>query len=110
MPIKDRVISEPALERKLPPPAPYMLNGLCSDCAIEPVFAGDGDLKICPKCHGLLWHRDYVIARAQELAARREFERVRLHELRRVKLEQKLRAKLGAKLGRHFDGRDHRWF
>src|SRR5215475_2417048 len=73
MPVKDRkgeLQGFNELVRRLPPPAPYMLSGLCSDCGVEPIIAGDGDLKVCPKCHALLWHRDYVTeARRLKLAA-----------------------------------------
>jgi hypothetical protein len=43
------------------PPAPYLTGkGCCSDCKVEHVLAGGGDLKICPQCHALLWHTDWA--------------------------------------------------
>ena len=46
--------------RPVIPPAPYLTSrGACSDCHVPAIIAGDGDLKICPRCYGLLWHRDY---------------------------------------------------
>lgn len=55
------------LEHKPPPytrpyvaPAPTLTqHGRCSDCNVTAVEAGAGDLKVCPVCHGLLWHRDW---------------------------------------------------
>ena len=43
------------------PPAPHLTSrGICSDCRVPAVLAGNGDLKVCPRCHALLWHRDYM--------------------------------------------------
>jgi len=60
------------------PPAPELRFGLCTDCRIPPIVAGDGDLKVCPRCHALLWRKDYSSAQHQKrleaakLAAERE--------------------------------------
>jgi hypothetical protein len=108
MPIKDRALVEPAMERKLPPPAPYLINGVCSDCAVEPIICADGSMQACPKCYGVLWHRDHS---AEERAAREHMKEVmkeRAMVARRANQEAKLRAKLGAHVWLGFDGRDHR--
>jgi hypothetical protein len=102
MPIKDRAVVEPALARKLPPPAPFMANGLCSDCVVEPVIAGEGDLKVCPKCHAVLWSRyssDELRQRKAELLAA---AKARETERRAAQKAMRLAAQLS------FDGRDHR--
>lgn len=79
--------------RGLPPPAPYLKNGLCSDCEVEAVVAGEGDMKVCPKCHAVLWHRDY----SQELRRERlERASARLDMLRKSKAEMKARAAAGS--------------
>ena len=41
----------------LPAPAPHLTkDGCCSDCSVQAVLAGGGELKVCPQCHALLWH------------------------------------------------------
>ena len=92
--------------RIIPPPAAFMVNGLCSDCGIEPIICADGDMKACPKCFSVLWHRDYAAIQRQAVLQRREFERVRIEELRKAKAEMKARARIKVA---EFDGRDHRY-
>jgi len=85
MPVKDRKIELKGFDelvRKLPPPAPYMMSGMCSDCGIEAIICGDGDMKVCPKCAALLWHRDYGAEVLQRRAAR-------LEELKRMEAERR---------------------
>jgi len=66
---------------RLVPPAPELRFGLCTDCRVPPVIAGDGDLKVCPRCYAVLWHKDYTgeerrrRLEAQKLAAEREAQR-----------------------------------
>ena len=96
MPIKDRAVVEPSMQRELPPPAPYLRMGLCSDCSAEPILCGDGELKVCPKCHSLLWHRDYGDDLRRKREESKERERIRLEMLRRSKAEMKARARLGS--------------
>jgi len=56
------------------PPAPHMTSrGACSDCQIPAIIAGDGDMKICPRCYALLWRRDYS---AEERLKRQEATRI----------------------------------
>jgi hypothetical protein len=44
----------------LPPPAPLLTkDGCCSDCSVQAMLAGGGELKVCPQCHALLWHVDW---------------------------------------------------
>jgi len=52
----------PAPIYKRPVPfAPHLTSrGACSDCHIPAIVAGNGDLKVCPRCHAVLWHRDYM--------------------------------------------------
>lgn len=53
--------------RRVPPPAPYLTSrSTCSECHVPSVIAGNGDIKICPKCHALLWHRDYAAEQRQQ--------------------------------------------
>lgn len=50
----------PPLARPWAPAAPELTkHGRCSDCNVTAVLAGSGDLKVCPTCHALLWHRDW---------------------------------------------------
>jgi hypothetical protein len=108
MPIKDRKTELKGfneLIRPMPAVAPYLLMGHCSDCGLEPIVCGDGDIKVCPKCYSLLWHRDF----GEELRRKRleaaEASRLRLEMLRRAKAEMKARAKAEmkarAKAGSH---------
>lgn len=47
--------------RPVIPLAPRLTSrGACSECHVPAVVAGDGDIKICPKCYAMLWHRDYI--------------------------------------------------
>ena len=48
-------------------------RGACSDCQIPAIIAGDGDMKICPRCYALLWRRDYS---AEERLKRQEATRI----------------------------------
>src|SRR5262245_30486140 len=51
----------PPVFRPSVPPAPHMTSrGACSDCHVPAVLAGGGDMKICPRCCAMLWHRDYA--------------------------------------------------
>jgi hypothetical protein len=99
MPVKDRKIElkgHNELIRPLPPPAPYLRSGLCSDCGVEAVIAGDGEMKICPRCWALLWHRDYREEDRRRRAERAASEKLRLDMLRKAKAEMKARAKAGS--------------
>jgi hypothetical protein len=61
------------LWREIPAAAPHLTRKhTCSACEVEAIEAGDGDLIVCPKCFGLLWHRDWDAAerkRKAEIAA-----------------------------------------
>jgi len=51
------------------PPAPHLTeNGRCSDCGVSAMPAAGGEMKVCPACYGLLWHRD-IEAHERKLAA-----------------------------------------
>ena len=91
MPIKDRAVAEPAMARKVPGPAPYLMMGLCSDCRVAPDLLAEGDLKVCPKCYALLWHRDFGADNRRRQIERAEAERTRLAMLRKAKEELKAR-------------------
>ena len=90
MPIKDRAIAEPAMQRKVPLPAAYMRGGLCSECLLEPLLCGEGDLKVCPRCYTLLWHKDFAAQLRRELVQKVAQEKARALQLRKAK-EGKLR-------------------
>jgi hypothetical protein len=48
----------------MPAPAPRLTkDGRCSDCSVQAMLAGGGELKVCPQCHALLWHVDWSRAR-----------------------------------------------
>ena len=52
----------------LPPPAPRLTkDDCCSDCGVQSIWAGDGELKVCPKCWALLWHLDWGAAERRRL-------------------------------------------
>jgi hypothetical protein len=61
----------PVLQKALPGDA-----GVCSDCGQAPIFCGDGDLAVCPKCYGLLWHKDYGELQQQLRREREEATRI----------------------------------
>ena len=64
--------SHPSLpiSRQMILPAPYLTSrGACSDCHIPGIAAGDGDIKICPRCYAMLWHRDYGAEQRREKQA-----------------------------------------
>jgi hypothetical protein len=86
------------LEHKPPPytrpyvaPAPTLTqHGRCSDCNVTAVLAGAGDLKVCPVCHGLLWHRDWSAderRRKEAAAARAAAEQAIMAQERRAAQE-----------------------
>ena len=82
----------------LPPMAPHLTkHGRCSDCNATAVVAGGGELKVCPHCFCLLWHRDWGAeerrVKAEQAAinkaANAEMKRLRqeAHDKRRAHLE-----------------------
>jgi hypothetical protein len=70
---QQRQPSVSSLWREKPADAPHLTRKhTCSDCGVEAIEAGDGDLIVCPQCFGLLWHRDWDAAerkRKAEIAA-----------------------------------------
>jgi hypothetical protein len=93
---------DPPILKRAIPPAPYLTSrGTCSDCHVPVVIAGDGDLKICPKCYGLLWHRDYAIeqrrarqAAAAAAAAATEVRRAQKEAQKQLDRESKVSAEM----------------
>jgi hypothetical protein len=84
-----------SLQRERPAEAPHLTrNKTCSDCREPAVEAGDGQLLVCPKCYGVLWHRDWgaeerkrkAEAAAAAKAAREETMRLtrEMNETRKV--------------------------
>jgi hypothetical protein len=67
------------------PPAPELKYGLCSDCRVAAVPAAGGDMKICPRCHAVLWHRDYGAELARQKRAAAEAAVTRERERRAAK-------------------------
>lgn len=55
-------------------PAPHLTpQGSCSECKVRATLV-NGEMKICPRCYALLWHRDWSqdeAARAVQLTAQR---------------------------------------
>jgi hypothetical protein len=52
----------PAHRSEMPAPAPRLTkDGRCSDCSVQAMLAGGGELKVCPQCHALLWHVDWSV-------------------------------------------------
>lgn len=59
-------------------------SGLCSDCGVVAILADNGNMKICPRCYGVLWSRDSedhlrkkqaeATAAAARMAERRAFK------------------------------------
>ena len=50
-------------------PAPHLTGkGRCSDCDVTAVIAAEGDVKVCPKCFGVLWKRDLEAERKKAQA------------------------------------------
>ena len=74
-------------------PAPFLMFGLCNECQVVPILAGENDLKVCPKCYALLWHQDFTYAYRVKQLRERERESLRLAQLRKAKEEMRLRAK-----------------
>lgn len=78
----------PPVQRPVAPPAPWLTKSWrCSDCNEPSVLIAGGDLRVCTRCHALLWHADWSAearaarARAAEAAAEAKAEAVRLkHE------------------------------
>jgi hypothetical protein len=59
------------IRREVAPPAPVLTkHGRCGDCNATAIVAGNGDLKVCPHCHALLWHKDW----SGEMRQRKEAE------------------------------------
>ena len=57
----------PLRKPELPPPAPRLTkDGRCSDCSVQAVLAGGDELKVCPRCHALLWHADWSAAERRQ--------------------------------------------
>ena len=57
---QQRQPSVSSLWRERPADAPHLTRKrTCSDCHVEAVEAGDGQLLVCPRCYALLWHRDW---------------------------------------------------
>jgi hypothetical protein len=64
-------------------------GGFCSDCRVKAMWAAGRDMRVCPACYSLLWHRDWIgedraraaaataIAAERTAAARREKRRRR---------------------------------
>lgn len=47
-------------------------GGYCSECRVKAMWAGGRDMRVCPVCYSLLWHRDWLgedRARAAALSA-----------------------------------------
>jgi hypothetical protein len=81
------------------PPAPHLTSrGACSECHIPAVVAGDGDMKVCPRCYAMLWHRDYA---SEQRLQRQEAARLAAQaaEIRRAEKEaqKRLERELGEK-------------
>jgi hypothetical protein len=83
-------------------PAPHLMgNGCCSECRIRAMPAGNGDLKVCPECHGLLWHADWggqERLRRQEAALAAEAHRQEAARLREEERKARIAAKTGPRL------------
>jgi len=72
-------IHPPVPRREVLAPAPSLTgNNQCSDCHVRAVTLAGGDLKVCPQCFALLWHRDW----SAEERERRLGERARLEAMR----------------------------
>lgn len=66
------------------PAAVLTEGGYCSDCRVKAMWAAGRDMRVCPACYSLLWHRDWIgedraraaaataIAAERTAAARRE--------------------------------------
>jgi hypothetical protein len=66
----------PIYRRPQVPPAPYLTkHDLCSDCEVAAERAGDDELKVCPRCYALLWHRDSPEDRRRRQAAAVEVQK-----------------------------------
>jgi uncharacterized Zn finger protein (UPF0148 family) len=62
--------SSPA--RPLVAPAPELLRERCSDCNVPAVSAGDGDLKVCPRCYAVLWQSSTKAEETRRVAEQRK--------------------------------------
>jgi hypothetical protein len=66
MPLTNNPSRMPAFARDIGPPAAKLTDsGRCSDCGDKAIFAGDGELKVCPKCYSVLWHYDWETVRRE---------------------------------------------
>jgi hypothetical protein len=74
-------------------PAPALTaKGDCSECKVLAVVAAEGQMKVCPRCFALLWHRDWSKEEAARSAARSAdiaAHRLRLKEEKQRQLEQR---------------------
>jgi hypothetical protein len=53
-------------------PEPFLTSTeCCSECKVPALAAGGGDLKVCPRCYAVLWHRDYTEEARRFRAAQR---------------------------------------
>ena len=67
---QQRQPSVSSLQRERPADAPHLTRKhTCSDCSVPAIEAGGGELTICPKCFGVLWHRDWSAEERQRKAA-----------------------------------------
>jgi len=98
--IQGKESKPPPIFKAAIPQAPHLTGrGACSDCHVPAIIAGEGDLKICPRCYAVLWRRDYMAEErrkrleaaklAAEAAAFRHREKEAQEKLdREVKLQQ----------------------
>lgn len=79
--------------RRYMQPAPTLSGGMCSDCRVPVMAAGDGEYRICPKCYAVLWHKDWAAEfriREKERASERARKAAEVRDMR-----------FGAKRGAH---------
>jgi len=85
----------PVHRRAIPEPPHLTSRGACSDCRIPAIVAGDGDLKICPRCYALLWHRDYM---GEQRRLRQEASKAAIEAAAIKRAEKEAQKKLDSEL------------
>ena len=64
-------------------------DGKCSDCKRAYIEAGNGDYKICPKCHSVLWHTDWEADERRLRAVAAAAAKLYAEQAKQKRLEEK---------------------
>lgn len=74
------------------PAAPFLKdNNRCSDCGVAAQTIANGEMKICPKCYGLLWRADQTESMLRE--AERTAKRLQQQSINALKRRELVEAR-----------------